>query len=586
MEVQRLASSSIAAATIDDAAGVATPWTARVSGASRSRAVGRRVTLFACLALSAGLVVVLGARRIGDEGAVSLQGDMARYLVDGTYFYDLARDRPFASLQTFIDYTRMYFARYPALSLGHHPMLLPIAEVAGFAAFGVSVASARLVVLLASVLGALCWFLTVRLLYDDGVAVWATLLLMTMPLMVQTSQSVMSEAPTLALILAAVLFLVRFARDGRTRDAVALTIAVVFSVYAKHLAALMLPIYAGFLLGTVGPRRLLRRDAVVLMLTAAVLMVPVALLTWHFGAYNVSITAYNAMHTEPHSASRMTRIVLLMYRQVALPTLLLAGVGAIAMLVRRDRGSALGVLWVTVISAGLLPLATLSDSGRYAIYWLPAFALLAGSVAAAARGRAARAVVAMLLIGAIAYQARGAVAEVPVGARGYEEAARFVVSQQKGATILYNGIVDTGYFVFFVRKHDPERHHVVLRADKLLTTSEMADLNAEQRITDPADVYTLLDRYGTAFVVTEDVPVDAQALNWLKQALKSDRFIERRRIPIVTSDRRLRNTDLVVYEYRDAKAPQLDAPLHLNLPVIRDVIDVRLDDLLARRYLR
>ena len=31
--------------------------------------------------------------------------------------------------------------------------------------------------------------------------------------------------------------------------------------------------------------------------------------------------------------------------------------------------------------------------------------------------------------------------------------------------------VDTGYFVFFTRKHDPHQDLIVLRADKLLVTS-------------------------------------------------------------------------------------------------------------------
>ena len=36
-------------------------------------------------------------------------------------------------------YAQHYFARYPALSLGHHPILLPVTLVPFYAIFGVSV---------------------------------------------------------------------------------------------------------------------------------------------------------------------------------------------------------------------------------------------------------------------------------------------------------------------------------------------------------------------------------------------------------------------------------------------------------------
>jgi hypothetical protein len=58
----------------------------------------------------------------------------------------------------------------------------------------------------------------------------------------------------------------------------------------------------------------------------------------------------------------------------------------------------------------------------------------------------------------------------------YEEAARFVLAETRvrpAPTVLYIASLDTGVFMFFVRKHDPARQLVVLRADKLLTTSLM-----------------------------------------------------------------------------------------------------------------
>jgi len=85
--------------------------------------------------------LLLATKGIRDEGTVSLQGDMPRYMMNGVYFYDLTRDLPFLNI---IDYTLQYFARYPALSLGQHPLLPGIVQVPFYSIFGISVFSARL----------------------------------------------------------------------------------------------------------------------------------------------------------------------------------------------------------------------------------------------------------------------------------------------------------------------------------------------------------------------------------------------------------------------------------------------------------
>jgi hypothetical protein len=172
-------------------------------------------------------------------------------------------------------------------------------------------------------------------------------------------------------------------------------------------------------------------------------------------------------------------------------------------------------------------------------------------------------------------------AQRPIGADGYEEAARFVLSQQDSSTILYSGPVDTGYFVFFVRKHDPMERAVVLRSDKLLTTSLMSELSVEDRIGSAEEIYPLLRRFGTRFVVIADSPTGSRVLDWLRDETKTPHFTERLRIPIVSRDPRLRGQDLVVYEYNEAQSPDADAEIDLRIPLIGREIRVPLADLLS-----
>ena len=118
---------------------------------------------------------------------------------------------------------------------------------------------------------------------------------------------------------------------------------------------------------------------------------------------------------------------------------------------------------------------------------------------------------------------------------------------------------------------------VVLRADKLLTTSLMGHLSVEDRIQSADEIYSLLDRYGTRFIVIEDRPSGSRVLDWLRDELRGDRFIERRRLGGGQSS--LRGPSLVVYEYKGARPADPDAEIDLNLPLVGRHIRVPLSAL-------
>jgi hypothetical protein len=104
-------------------------------------------------------------------------------------------------------------------------------------------------------------------------------------------------------------------------------------------------------------------------------------------------------------------------------------------------------------------------------------------------------------------------------------------------------------------------------------------LSHEDNIHSPEEIYPLLDKYGTRFVVIEDRPTGSTVLDWLRDEVKGDRFIERRRIRIATTDRRLQGVDLVVYEYKDAKPADFNTVLDIKVPLVGRDIRLRLSDL-------
>ena len=184
---------------------------------------------------------------------MSVYGDMPQYLMNGSFVYDLVRDAP---VDDVIGYTQRYYARYPALSLGHHPLLLPLAEAPLFAVAGISVFSGRLTIILFLLAGVAFWFKLVAARFDNVTALLSSLLLITTPAIVTLSQAVLSEIPTLALIVGALFFLERFCRRQTRFDLTGFACCVVFSLYAKQIAVLMIPVYAVYVVWSLGLRAL------------------------------------------------------------------------------------------------------------------------------------------------------------------------------------------------------------------------------------------------------------------------------------------------------------------------------------------
>ena len=143
-----------------------------------------------------------------------------------------------------------------------------------------------------------------------------------------------------------------------------------------------------------------------------------------------------------------------------------------------------------------------------------------------------------------------------------------------------------GYFTFFVRKHDTARRTIVLRADKILTTSFMGSVAAEDRIKRPEEVRAVIERFGVGYIVVEDRPSESKVQNWLLQEVTMPGYIERMRLPSNSTDVRLRGRSLVVYEVADAQPAAADARLDIRLPLVSQQIDVAVADLVARKYLR
>ena len=550
-----------------------TPPESQPGGPRRSSSFGRG--LFAAALLVA---LFIGSRGITDEARMSVQGDMPRYLMNGVFLYDFFGSPGDWSFGRAMIYGQHYFAQYPALSIGHHPPLLPIALVPFYGVFGVSIFAARIAVVAFFLLSVVLLFTLARRIYDEEVGGWACLFFSSSPIIGYYAQRVLSEVPTIALVLAALNALLRFRDLGRFRDYLLFAVLAVGSLGSRQLAVFMWPAYVALLVTRGGWARLRRRDVMVSTLAAAIVVVPIAVATVLLSPFNVAVV--RDVYNQGPSAFTQVKILAPIFRAQLLPALgFVTGAGLVIALIRRDHRIMVGVYWMVSVLVSALLVTGGVEPVRYTIIALPAYCVCAASLLSAARSPELRRLVTIVLAIAVAWPLWSARGSRPESNGGYEEAARFVVADGDGppaATVLYSASIDTGAFVFFVRKHDPARRLVVLRSDKLLTTSLMGQLSVEDRIHSPTEIYPLLDRFGTRFIVIEDRPSGSPVIDSLRDELKGDRFIERRRVLNDQFEAAPRVPALLIYEYKGARPPDPDAELDLKLPLVGREIRVRL----------
>jgi len=538
-----------------------------------NRNMGRYYLILICT-----LVCILSTKGITDEGTVSLNGDMPKYLMNGAFLYDLVRDMPSSD---FMGCAYRYFARYPALSLGHHPLLLGIAEVPFYYLFGISVFSARLTIVFFTLLAAISWFLLTRSIYSDNIALLSSLLFITSPVIVSLSWEVMSEIPTLSLVIAATYLFYKYCEEEKRGYIYAFAIVFALSLYSKHTALLMAPVYFSYFLMRKGFKKLKSIEIWLSIFIIAVLAGPLVPLTLKYSHHNVDYIQYSADYMTQSVNNMMLELYYSFYciwkAYPSYVTWILALISSFLYMFRRDNRAYLFIIWM--VGLFLLFFFIGAPSPRHTIYYIPAISLLAVVSVNVFRSHTLKVFIYTLLILTVGYQLAVAIQKEPWYTSGYEEAAKYIVDNNKGETVLYRGVYDTGYFIFFVRKQASAHDFIVLRADKILATSNMMSI-VDDRIKKREEIYEHMKNYGIRYVVIEGTKSKSQSLEWLREEVKTDRFKLLKEITIESNDARVHNVLLGVYEYIEYTPPKEGEVLQMNVPLIGDSIAVPLEAIL------
>jgi hypothetical protein len=494
--------------------------------------------------------------------------------MNGAYIHDLIDDMPITDP---FEHAYLYFARYPALSLGHHPLLLGVAEAPFYAIFGVSVFSARLTIVFFMLLAVIAWFLLVRSIYDENIAFLSSLLFATTPLIVKYSRIVMSEIPTLALIILAAYFFYQYCKSDEKNYAFATAITLSLSVYAKHVAIFIFPVFLCYLLIRKGLRRLIQKELIISYIIIIVLVLPLVPITLKFSQDNVAWITGNTLIERSFLFNLLYHPNILWQKHLTLPVLVLSLISISVSIYHKDKQAIIFLLWIAGCYLFFTYLGVYRI--RYSMYWIPAYCLFAATIIKLFQYRAWKILVSSMILLIAAYQFVRAYNTQPEYATGYEQAARYVLDNRKGESILYSGVNDTGYLIFFVRKHDPDRDLIVFRANKILATSRMNRI-VEDRITERERIYETLNNLGVGYVVIEDTKTGSRALELLREEVKSEKFILRKKILLKSNRSYANNVPLYIYEYKEYMPPKEQMTIHMNIPLMGDSIEVLLKDLL------
>ena len=434
--------------------------------------------------------------------------DETRHVMTGVYFRDLLHDMPLTHLR---EYTINYYLQYPALGLLVWPPFFYFVEGLFMSLFGTSLIVSKLLIGAFAAMACAYLFQLVRRTHDTPRAAVAVMIFGLAPIVFEHSHYVMLEMPTIALGLAATYHFLRYLDDGRRRDIFIAALASAFAALTRFDAIYLLPLFGILIIVRKRWSVTWRKEVVFAAVLALLIVLPFYAITASgIGWFHVKQATETLAPEFPGflSLSRYTFYPAHLAGQLSFFALIPALIGLVIAVVTRQRAA----YWpyLAMVVATYLTFTPLGEmDSRHSIYWVPAFALFA------AEG--------LWLLGSLWHKSRlyvplAALVIMGIGwtalarpiyfVRGYESAARYVVSNSTNSPVcLFIGGLN-GDFVYQIRRQDPSRRLWVVRADKLFFSSlGSSQFEYQQFTTSEEEVLATIFKYDPEFIVAEESQV-------------------------------------------------------------------------------
>jgi hypothetical protein len=520
------------------------------------------------------LLIALVVSRGITKGEFYFDVDETRHAMNGVFMHDLMVDMP---LKNPMQYAYEYYAKYPAIALPHWPPFFAFVEGIFFLPFGISVWAGRLAVMASSLLGVYFWY---RIGEEHGPrsqALLSGLIFALLPQVLLYESIIMLEIPRVVMCLGASYFWFRFIRSERALDLWGVAAFSVASFLTSQLA-IFLVFFFGLHLLTERRFGLLRRwDVWIALLTSLAVVLP-----WYLLSFRTLRLSYQRATGQGFrhvlSWKQVSYYFGILPEQLGPVLLCLSLIGLGWALFRSARRYRFLLLWVA--SSYLCFTLIAEKEPRHIMIWLPPlvyFALL-GVELLFRRPRwvlIASAVLAFyFLVAALHYHRPTLI--------GVEQAARFVLSQPESDVVYYQGPLN-GDFIFFVRKFDPEKRHMVVREKQVVVTNVAYEQRRVLQTTD--EVLKLFRTWGIRYAVVDNVPYNPylHGLEPVQRLLLSDRFELVRVFPLWTNDPSLVGRTVSLYRYR-GELERTEKSVIIPMLTIRSNIRVDLNRLAGRPW--
>lgn len=525
------------------------------------------------------LALLLFTRNI-TLGELHLNNDETRHAMTGVFFHDLVKDFP---IKDPVGYTYAYYARYPALGIIHWPPFFYLVEALFYFIFGISSVSAKLAVVLFSLVMIVYWFRLISGIYDKITAFFSTLLLLTVQPIVLYSESVMLEIPALALTIGSIYYFHRYLQANKRWHLYLCVLTASLALLTKQTAFFILPLFFIYLVWQRKLRVLLRRESIAAISIGLILVTPHY--AYAFKVHSTTIMSDIAKGTADAPGfldiARYAYYLKALPGQVGLWILLFGVIFIFRTALKRDFSKhAIFFIWVLVCYV-LFALIT-QKSDRHNIYYTPPLVLFAvcGINALTYRLKKMKISVVILLILSVWQLAYAYKYQRPF-IKGYEEAAKYAVENLKQKIILFHGYLE-GNFIFYVRKYDVHKDMIVLRSNKMLyTVNVFSDYGMLELAHDKKQILTLLNDYGIRYLIVESKDLEnASIISHLRSLLSSKDFELIKEFPVSSNQARYNDMKLLVYEYKNY-TPATKKELKIHLLTVGRELSIRLDDLLS-----
>ena len=501
-----------------------------------------RRSLRAILSLPFALLVLVGlviSRGIS-QGEFFFYYDEMSHAMNGAFFRDLILDFPWRHP---VEYAYQYYAKYPIISFPHWPPLFHFIEGVFFLVLGLSPWVSRLAILCFALMGTYFWYRIAERLGPRYRAFLSAITIACVPFILVYERVVMLEIPSLATCLATIYFWMKFQKAGRRRDLIALTGFVIASFLISQ-KAIFLVVFIGLNL-VVEKRYLLlkRKDTWLALLIAFLAISPWYLVASrtlrHFWTravgQNSSFVTQSWTYTFylPH-----------IYRQLG-PLLL--GLGCIGMVVALLKRTPAHRFLLTWIFAGFFCFTFIREKDpRHTMIWIPPLVYLGFVAIDTLLVRRTWGLVASTAL-AFGFLILGFRTPRPI-AGGAREVARYITAQPESDILYYQGRLN-GDFIFFVRKFDPQKIHMVARDKQIVARANSPVPEPANALATEAQVINFFETWGIRYAVVED-PDLYTSFAPVHNVFNSPRFELVNSFPVYTNSPDVAARTIQIFRYR------------------------------------